>query len=155
MNKTLLEKPSMRIGIIAIVLTLGYVGAVTVVNDVTRIDLDRHISSQQCGPLGNLSDCPGELHCFSISQDGGRLPQDLHGNRCVTPTFEERYCGLFATNIRQASMPPGMSSCGPQYNPITNLRTLFEEENLYNRFFNTNRNGTAQIRDHGLEPLSQ
>lgn len=150
------ERSSVRIGIIVVVLISGYIGTVTVVNDMTQAELGQHISSQQCGPPSNFSGCPGELRCFNINQEENeRLSQELFGYRCVTPTFEERYCGLFAWNIQQASAPPGMSPCATEYNPITNIRTLLEEENLYDRVFNTDRNGTAQIRSHGLEPLSE
>ena len=148
---------AVRTGIIMVLLILGYMGAVTVVNDMTRADLSQHISTQQCGVLENSSGCPGKLQCFSIDSTNDRLPQsqDIPGNRCVTPTYEQLYCGLFATNIRQASLPPGMASCYPLYNPITNIQTLMEDGDLYDRFFNTNRNGTELIRSYGLEPLSQ
>ncbi len=45
--------------------------------------------------------CPGELECFqgpsggNYSFDSERLGVDISGARCVTPTYVERYCGIF------------------------------------------------------------
>ncbi len=154
-----------HVGIFIILLLVsGYVSvsAVERVNDATRADLAKHVSNKSC--TGDDM-CPGELRCYQGSYDLNpgkrrfdvdRVGVNLSEPRCVTPTYVERHCGLFEYwNGRSAG---GVHYMGPCYSyserhsfgPINYVTRLLNEDDPYDRVFNTDRNGEERIRSHDL-----
>jgi hypothetical protein len=133
---------------------------VTAVNDATRADLSKHVSNKSCGL--EKGRCPGALECingrYSSNQSGfleDRVGVNISGARCVTPLYKERACGLFEWTIHSESWPGYRGTCTSytdlqKFGPSDYLTRLLEEDNLYDRIFNTDRNGTKMIRNHGL-----
>lgn len=133
-------------------------------NDATRADLSKHVSNLPCGPEyqavddGLHEECPGELQCYRGPVLGkytfktDRVGANISGARCVTPTYVEHHCGIYEGAPTTDSYPPHVATCGASSLSFTDyIAQLREEDNLYGRFFNTDRNGTERIRSHGLK----
>jgi hypothetical protein len=128
---------------------------VSTVNDATRADLSQHVSAKSCGveivnDTESHSTCPGNLKCYR-SIDEERVGEDISGPRCVTSTFVDRHCGLYEVGISNMTSPPAIR-CSPLHLSLLDyIKKPLEEENLYDRIFNTNRNGTELIHSYGLK----
>ena len=128
---------------------------VTFMNDATKADLSRHVSDKSCG-VGASSEaeyhatCPGELRCFGSLSDE-QIGANISGTRCVTPAYVEHHCGIYEGTISNLTLPPNIGCHPGTFSPSDYVTELLEEDNLYERIFNTNRNGTELIRSHGLE----
>jgi archaellum component FlaF (FlaF/FlaG flagellin family) len=149
-----------------ILLILGYLGYGTVthtINDATRVNVSEHVSNIPCGSAYNVvgegDDCPGELKCFEGPSDGNynfdseRLGANVSGARCVTPTYVERYCGIFEGRRVLETYPPNIE-CGSLVSStpyLAPIKVLYNEPDLLNRVFNTDRDGVERIRSHGLK----
>lgn len=146
------------LGIVASLLVAAFLfqdPIVAEINEATRVDASQHVSNLPCGG------CPGELECslgvFHPPEDQyGFTPErtgaDVSGGMCVTPIYNERYCGILQATSRFS----GHVNCG---GPLP-LRYLPEQlwqhrDGLLDRIINTDQRGAAWIREHGLELLAE
>jgi len=149
-------------GILGILLVLSGVALfqaplVDALNRATRIDASQHVSNLPCGPGRFIQTCPGELVC--ASGPGGTFSQDrvgvnVSGPYCVTPVFEQRYCGLLEPPVAFDPLTLSILPCGPDRS-LMNLGPVLAQQDvdLLDRWFNTDRRSAAWIRDHGLHLL--
>jgi len=150
-----------KVTVVTLVLFLGVSGWLVsepftaLMNDVTRADLSQHVSNKSCG-IGVSSkaeyhaSCPGKLKCYGSLNDE-RIGVNTSGLRCVTPIYVEHHCGIYEGTISNSTLPLNIGCRSVKLSPTEYLTKLIEEDNLYERIFNTNRNGTELIRSQGLE----
>lgn len=142
---------------------LGSGAMIAAVNDATRADLSKHVSNRTCS--GDDA-CPGVLRCYGGSYDpdpekrhfdADRVGANISGPRCVTPTYVERHCGIFEYwNGRSDGGVHYLGPCFPSgqrhsYGPIDYATRVLTADDLFDRIFNTDRNGTERIRSHNLQ----
>jgi hypothetical protein len=120
-------------------------------NNATRADLSQHVSNKPCGPVFSNNSCPGQLKCYS-DFDESRVDANIAEPRCVTPTYEDYYCGIFEASFGESSIPPTKGTCvEAERLPHEYIMKLLWEESLYDRMFDTNQNGTKRIHEYGLK----
>jgi hypothetical protein len=157
------------IAIGVVLLMIGHLGSgyvIATVNDATRADLSLHVSNKSCAGDGQ---CPGKMACHYGSYDpepderrfnSSRVGTTITEPRCVTATYVEHHCGIFEYwNGRASAGVHYIGPCfpytdRPSYGPINYIKTLMNEDNLYDRIFNTDRNGGETIRTHNLKPVN-
>lgn len=105
------------------------------INDATRANVSKHVSDMSC----RYEECPGQLICYR-SFNESRVGTSIEGARCVTPDYEEHYCGIFEISFIGLSQPPVMKSCmkGPK-GPDRHVSSVITEDDLIERVWNTDQ----------------
>jgi hypothetical protein len=105
------------------------------INDATRANVSKHVSDMSC----MSQECPGPLICYK-SFNESRLGSNIKGARCVTPDYEEHYCGIFESSFIGLSQPPVMKSCmRSATSPDMHISSVITEDNLIERVWNTDQ----------------
>lgn len=139
----------------------------TPLNDTTRIEASQHVSNLPCGPGQTVQQCPGELECVQEPEnpDGpdafreDRVGVDGRADAyCVTPVFEQRYCGLFQPRegtFQSGGIPEIVTTCVEEYSIMGLVHVLQEDGPLavIDRFIDTGGRGSAWIHEQNLTLL--